>query len=54
MAQILISSDGLDILGRAGVAMDEADKVTNRSCYRANSFHKRLEFMTTGSEAGTS
>ncbi len=34
MAQMLMSSDDPDVLGRAHVAMDEANRAANRSCYR--------------------
>ncbi len=51
MAQMLMSSDGLDILGRARAVLDEANEAANRSFYKIDGLWRRLIFIT-GSEAG--
>jgi hypothetical protein len=52
MAQMLMSSDGLDILRRARVVFDEANEAENRSFYQIDGLRRRLIFIT-GSEAGS-
>jgi hypothetical protein len=53
VAQTLMSNNDTDILGRAHVALDEANEATNISCNWLNRLQKKSESMPTGSEASS-
>jgi hypothetical protein len=53
MAQTFMTTDNSDMLVRAQVALNEANKATNNSCIRIIGLRKKLEFLLTGSEAGS-
>ncbi len=52
MAQMLVNFNDLKVSGRAYAALGEANETDNRSCYNLKGFHKKLDFLHIGPEAG--